>query len=97
MRTFITGAGGQVPEDAEEEFHNAWKSVGAVLEEAGLGFDSIVEYTTYHVDMQSHLGAFMKVRDQYLSEPWPAWTAIGTTGLAIPGARVEVRVTANAS
>ena len=90
-----TGADGKLPADAEEEFRNAWNGVGAILEEAGLNFDSVVEYTTYHVDMHDHLGTFMKVRDEFLSEPWPAWTAIGTTGLAIPGARVEIRVVAS--
>jgi enamine deaminase RidA (YjgF/YER057c/UK114 family) len=83
-----------VPDSAEEEFRNAWRSVGRVLEEAGLSYGDIIEYTTYHVDMHDHLGTFMKVRDEFLAEPWPAWTAIGTTGLAIPGARVEIRVTA---
>jgi enamine deaminase RidA (YjgF/YER057c/UK114 family) len=38
--------------------------------------------------------AFMKVRDEVLSEPWPAWTAIGISELFIPGARVEIRVIA---
>jgi enamine deaminase RidA (YjgF/YER057c/UK114 family) len=36
----------------------------------------------------------MKIRDEFISEPWPAWTAIGCTDLAAPGARVEIRVTA---
>jgi enamine deaminase RidA (YjgF/YER057c/UK114 family) len=40
------------------------------------------------------MGDFMSVRDEVLSEPWPAWTAIGISELAIPGARVEIRVTA---
>ena len=83
-----------VPESAEEEFRNAWTEVGHVLETAGLGYENIIEYTTYHVDMHDHLGAFMKVRDEFISEPWPAWTAIGCVGLAIPGARVEIKVTA---
>ena len=94
MRSGQIGAvGGKVPDSAEEEFRNAWKGVGEVLKEAGLGFEDIVECTTYHVNMQEHIGAFMKVRDEFVSAPWPAWTAIGTTGLAIPGARVEIRVT----
>ncbi|MBW1852913.1 MAG: RidA family protein, partial [Deltaproteobacteria bacterium] len=37
---------------------------------------------------------FMKARDEVLSEPWPAWTAIGISELAVPGARVEIRVIA---
>ena len=83
-----------IPESAEEEFRNAWTGVGRVLEAAGMSYENILEYTTYHVNMHDHLGAFMKVRDEFISEPWPAWTAIGITELAIPGARVEIRVTA---
>ncbi|MDP6376054.1 MAG: RidA family protein [Pseudomonadales bacterium] len=89
-----TGTDGKVPPTAEEEFRNAWTAIGTVLQEAGLGYENIVEYTTYHVDMHDHLGDFMKVRDEFIEEPWPAWTAIGTTGLAVPGARVEIRVVA---
>ena len=83
-----------VPETAEEEFRNAWKSIGEILKEAGLGYENIIEYTSYHVNMHDHLGAFMKVRDEFLAEPWPAWTAIGCTELAVPGARVEIKVVA---
>lgn len=83
-----------LPETAEEEFRNAWKAVGVVLKEAGLGFEDIVEYTSYHVGLSQHIRAFMKVRDEVLREPWPAWTAIGITELAVPGARVEIRVIA---
>ena len=83
-----------LPEDAEDEFRNAWQSVGEVLKEAGLGFGDIIEYTSYHVDLGKNIQAFMRARDDVLSEPWPAWTAIGITELAVPGARVEIRVVA---
>ncbi len=83
-----------VPDRAEEEFRNAWRAVGEVLKAAGLGFEDIVEYTSYHVGLSEHIRAFMKTRDEVLSEPWPAWTAIGITELAVRGARVEIRVIA---
>ena len=86
--------GGKVPDDIKQEFHNAWAGVGNVLAAAGLGFGDIVECTTYHVGLQANMADFMAVRDEYLSEPWPAWTAIGITELAVPGAHVEIRVTA---
>ncbi len=89
-----TGAGGKVPESAEEEFRNAWQAVGLILNEAGLDFANIIEFTSYHVGLQEHLGTFMKVKDEFLKEPYPAWTAIGITELAVPGARVEIRVRA---
>ena len=86
---------GSVPESAEDEFRNAWNNVGSVLKAAGLSFDNIIEYTSFHVNLNDHVQTFMKVRDEFLSEPWPAWTAIGITELALPGARVEIRVTAS--
>ena len=83
-----------LPENAEDEFRNAWQSIGEVLKEAGLGFGDIIEYTSFHVNLNKNIRAFMKVRDEVLREPWPAWTAIGITELAVPGARVEIRVIA---
>lgn len=89
-----SGGDGKVPEAAADEFRLAWQGVGQVLEEAGLNYDNIVEYTTFHVGLNTHLADFMKVRDEFLSEPWPAWSAIGVTELAVRGGRVEIRVIA---
>ncbi len=85
---------GKVPDDIKEEFRIAWSGVEAMLKAAGTDMSNIMECTTYHVGLQEHMGDFMSVRDEFLSEPWPAWTAIGITELAIPGAHVEIRVTA---
>ena len=88
------GPDGKVPASPEAEFRNAWEAVGRILREAGLSFDDILEFTTFHVGLQDHLPTFMKIKDEFVSEPWPAWTAIGVSELAVPGARVEIRVTA---
>ncbi len=79
---------------AEEEFRSAWSLVGDILTEAGLDYSNIIEFTSYHVGLQEHIGSFMKIKDEFLKEPYPAWTAIGITELARPGARVEIRVRA---
>ena len=89
-----TNSDRSLPESAEDEFRNAWQAVGAVLSSTGLGFEDIIEYTSFHVGLNEHIRAFMTARDEVLSEPWPAWTAIGITELAVPGARVEIRVIA---
>ena len=89
-----TGADGKVPRELAEEFRNAWKGIGEVLALRGLGFGDIVEYTTFHVGLGATLPVFMQVRDEVLSAPWPAWTAIGVSELALPHAHVEIRVTA---
>ena len=88
------GEGGQVPAAVSEEFNNAWEGVGQLLQACGLDYSDIVECTTYHVGLQEHMADFMAVRDRYLSEPWPAWTAIGISELAVPGGRVEIKVVA---
>ncbi|MCR9278599.1 MAG: RidA family protein [Pseudomonadaceae bacterium] len=87
------GSGG-VPDAPLDEFRLAWKAVGTVLAAAGLDYKDIVELTTYHVGLNEHLASFIEAKDEVLSEPWPAWSAIGVSELAVPGARVEVRVIA---
>ena len=89
-----TDGEGRVPGDVKEEFRNAWKSIGELLEKAGLKYENIIEYTSYHVGLQKHMGKFMSVRNEFLSEPWPAWTAVGITELAIAGVSVEIKVIA---
>lgn len=86
--------GGAVPGDPAEEFRLAWRAVGRILEAAGAGFDDVLELTTFHVGLRDHLQTFLGVRDEFLRAPWPAWTAIGVSELAVPGARVEIKVTA---
>ena len=66
----------------------------AILAEAGAGLCDLVEITTYHVDMATHWDAFMRARDRYLVEPYPAWTAIGVASLIVPGGLMEIRAVA---
>ena len=81
-------------ESLDEEFASAFESLANVLDAAGFSLDDVVEMTSFHIDMSGSLGKFMKARDASLSEPWPAWTAIGCTELAMPNGRAEVKVTA---
>ncbi|MGK0273337.1 MAG: enamine deaminase RidA (YjgF/YER057c/UK114 family) [Cocleimonas sp.] len=49
---------------------------------------------TYHVGLRANLESFMSVKDEFIFEPFPAWTAVGVSELAKEGAIVEIRVTA---
>ncbi len=89
------GPEGKSPDDLEEQFTLAFESVGLVLKEAGATFDDIVEMTTFHIGLMDHIAQFSAVKDKYIKEPYPAWTAVGTTELAIPGAVVEIKVIAH--
>ena len=86
----IIGSG----EELVAEVESAFASLAGVLESAGFSLADVVEMTSFHVDMKDSLGPFMAARDAVMHEPWPAWTAIGCTELAIPTGRVEVKVTA---
>ena len=87
-------ADGTCAADPAEQFDTAFQNLKIVLDEAGVGFADITEMTTFHVDLQANLETFLGVKDKYMKEPYPAWTAIGITELAIPGGIVEIRVTA---
>lgn len=82
------------PEDPETQFTRAFELCKTTLEAAGASFDDVVEMTTFHVGLREHLSSFMKVKDQYMNAPYSAWTAIGITELAFPGALVEIKLTA---
>ncbi|MBW2242721.1 MAG: RidA family protein [Deltaproteobacteria bacterium] len=90
---FCSGVVGQ-GDSAEEEFRNAWTSLGEVLSEAGVGYEDIVDSTLYIVDLAENAAAMAKVKDEFIKEPYPASTWIGITSLIIPGARAEIKVTA---
>lgn len=87
-------ASGKCPDDVTEQFRLAFENIEAVLEEAGGALTDIVEMTSYHIGMREHLREFIAVKDELISEPYPAWTAIGCTELAMPGAVVEIRAQA---
>jgi enamine deaminase RidA (YjgF/YER057c/UK114 family) len=96
---FLSGQTGTRPDgtvspDPEQQFRDAFSFLGANLSAAGLTFDDVVEMTTYHVDLRKHLESFTKVKDEHISPPYPAWSAIGISELVTPGTLIEIRITA---
>lgn len=53
--------------------------------------------TTYHVGLRQHLEAFTKVKDEFIGQPYPAWSAIGVSELITEGTLIEIRVIAKRS
>ncbi len=80
--------------EPKEQFVQAFMRVQEALAEAGLTFDDVVEMVTYHVGLQAHLAEFKEIKDQFVNAPYPTWTAVGVTELAVPGAQIEIKVTA---
>lgn len=86
---------GTISPDITGQAEQSFLTIEKSLKEAGLTFDNIVEITTYHVGLQEHLSDFMTVKDKFIKEPYPAWTAIGVSELAVSGAIIEIKVIAN--
>jgi enamine deaminase RidA (YjgF/YER057c/UK114 family) len=83
-----------VPDGIEAQTRLAFEGIKQVLEAAGATLADIVEIVTYHIDMHRDAAGFAKVKDEYLPDNYPAWTAVGVTALAMPEFLVEIRVVA---
>jgi enamine deaminase RidA (YjgF/YER057c/UK114 family) len=65
----------------------------AVLAAAGSSLEDLVEMTSYHTDT-ADLDTMNEVKAEYLKTSLPAWTAVGVTGLALPGQMIEIKAIA---
>lgn len=73
-----------------------------VLEAAGATFSDVVMINSFHVwqgpdfegTKSEQFALFEEVAGNYLKPPYPAWTAVGTTGLLGSGGIVEVQLIA---
>ncbi|MFC1823854.1 Rid family hydrolase [Thermodesulfobacteriota bacterium] len=95
---FVAGQPGwdanmKIPESYEDECRQVFENIRSVLAEAGCGLADIVEGMSLHA-ADADMGIFWRIRNEYLSEPWPAWTMIANAGLGLPGMHHEVKVTA---
>jgi enamine deaminase RidA (YjgF/YER057c/UK114 family) len=92
----ITGVGsdGTLAAEPSAQFRDAFRFVQMHLEAAGLRLEDIVDLTTYHVELRKHLPAFVMVKDEFIKEPYPAWTAVGVSELITPGTLLEIRIVA---
>ena len=96
---FLTGFTGVRPDgtistDPVAQIRQAFLSIETVLKKGGMSFDNVIEMTTYHVKLQDHIDLFRTIRDEFIVEPYPAWTAIEVSGFITKKAIVEIRVIA---
>ena len=83
----------EMGEGIEEQARMAFQNLTHVLEEAGSSMADIVELITYHVSMKD-MRQFSKVKAEFITADYPAWTAVGVSELVLPGLLVEIRATA---
>lgn len=81
---------------AETEFRNAWQTIGMILAEAGAGYGDIIDTTLYIADLAANAAVMARVKDEFITAPYPASTWIGVSSFVRPGARAEIKVIARA-
>lgn len=92
---FISGQGPKdLDVDMETQIRQTFDRIGLLLKEGGATWSNVVIVRSFWVHMLRDLPIFRKVRRDYLVEPYPASTAVGTTELAIPGLELEIEAVA---
>jgi enamine deaminase RidA (YjgF/YER057c/UK114 family) len=96
---FISGCTGAMPNEPishniVDQIRQSFLKIEMSLTEVGLTLSDVVEMTTYHVGLKEQLEVFKQIKDEFINEPYPAWTAIGVSELAVDGALIEIRVIA---
>jgi enamine deaminase RidA (YjgF/YER057c/UK114 family) len=82
-----------VAEGVEGQARLAFQNLQNVIREAGGSLDDVVELTTFHTSMAGYKD-FFKVKSEFFSKDYPAWTAVGVTELVLPKLLLEIRATA---
>ena len=93
-QTGYDAASRTAPDGIEAQARLAFDGIKEVLEAAGATMADIVELVSFHTDLHRDMAGFTKVKDEYLPDNYPAWTAVGVTALAMPELLVEIRVVA---
>jgi len=84
---------GRVAEDVETQCRLAFERLRDVLTAAGGSLDDVVEIVTFHTSMDD-FPVFRRVKAEFLTGDYPAWTAVGVPELALPEFRIEIKATA---
>lgn len=80
-------------DDVAEQARAVFENIRDILEQAGAGLQDIVQVNLFLLDVQD-IPRIAGVRRELFGEHRPASTAVGTTGLLLPGAKLEVNAIA---
>ena len=91
----VNPADGSVAESIEDQSHQALKNVGAILAEAGLGYEDVVKTTILLADI-ADFKAMNAVYAEYFTQDKPARACFQVAALPL-GVKVEIEVIADAT
>ena len=85
---------GSFPTEPTEQLRQTFENVADTLAAAGCTWADVEEITTFHVGLRDQGDLVLTIAAEFMSEPFPAWTALGVTELYEPEAIFELRVVA---
>ena len=85
------------------QVRRAFERIRRTLAAAGCTFDDVTMINSFHVwqgpnfagDRAAQFATFGEVKDEFMKEPHPAWTAVGTTALIPDAGIVEIQMIAH--
>ena len=81
---------GSFSTNAETQIRQTFRHISATLSKSGASWADVVELNSYHVGLQAQAEILVAVAGEFLSDPYPAWTAVGVTELFDEGAVIEI-------
>ena len=92
---YVTGHTGEDPDgafssDPETQIRQTFRHIGATLSKGGASWADVVELNSYHVGLRAQAELLIAVAGEFLTDPYPAWTAVGVAELFDEGAVVEI-------
>ncbi|MEI4474047.1 Rid family hydrolase [Frigidibacter sp. MR17.24] len=85
---------GRAAEGVGDQTIWALKRIEELLRIAGLEMTDLVDVTSYHVDIETTMPAFLEAKRGFIAAPFPAWSMIGISGLSRPELKIEIRAVA---
>jgi enamine deaminase RidA (YjgF/YER057c/UK114 family) len=84
------------------QVRRTFERLQTILRASGAGFEDVAMINSFHVwqgpnftgTRDEQFTAFSQVASEFIKTPYPAWTAVGTTGLLGDGGIVEVQLIA---
>jgi enamine deaminase RidA (YjgF/YER057c/UK114 family) len=94
-RLYVTGHTGEDSDgtfsaEPEAQIRQTFRHISATLSKGGASWADVVALNSYHVGLQAQAQVLIGIAGEFLSDPYPAWTAVGVTELFDEGAVIEI-------
>ena len=83
--------------DLRAGYTRAFERIGAILRNAGVTWDDVVDITSFHTDLTTQMPAIVAVKNLYIKPPYPTWTAIQVSRLIPDNGITEIKIVAKKS